>query len=258
MGRSRGELAALIRQFVIENFDSLAKRIGHLFVIRAGDVADAMRLRDRMPSICGALESPAFLEQAGLTLDHRTLPKAGRTAQFFYKRSGVKRVVPPGANSTPEGTGDQDLRDLEARIYRQVIENLDEIDPVRRFIRARDVADSIGLKGRMAEVCSALSSRRFQDEARLHLEDAIFQYVPDPAPGAPDLLDKRETVDEGVGHAVPMEAVRGRGDRHTEPRVGAVETSADLSSDRDPIGLLHRLWRVVRAWFGRFGRGASY
>ena len=353
-----------IRRFVIENFESLAEREGRLFIIRAGDVADGMRLRDRMPNICRVLESPLFLDQAELTLECRTGPKAGRTPRFFYKHSGptkdvpsgtdssedrtsegqrddesqadwIRRFVienldsfakcragrlviragdvaramdlshrlpnicsvlrgrkfqeeagltlleisdppqstttefeyecsgsmratPSGADSSTDGTCEQGEAELETEIRRQVIENLDELAPLRRLVRAGDVADSMGLKGRMSEVCDALASRAFQEEAGLELEDAVFQYVPDPERATPDLSGKREIVNERAGHAVPTEAARGSGGRYPESHVGGAETGAALPSDRDPIGLLHRLWRVVRAWFGRFGRGASY
>lgn len=106
--------AAWIRRFVIEEFESLAERDGDLFIIRAGDVADGMPLHDRMPNICRVLESPLFLEQAGLALDRRTGPKAGRTPRFFYKRltepdrrhgSPTSLTSPPAPNTVREKSG---------------------------------------------------------------------------------------------------------------------------------------------------------
>lgn len=235
MGRARGELAALIRQFVIENFDSLAEREGCLFIIRAGDVADRMELDNRMPSICGVLKSPLFLEEAGLTLECRTGPKAGRRPRFFYKRSGPMQIVPSGADSSTDGTGEQVEADLETEIRRQVIENLDELAPLRRIIRAGEVVDSMGLKGRMAEVCSALSSRRFQEEARLAMKDAVFQYVPAPERAAPGLSGTSDFV-AGVARTASIEAERAFGDRPGEPAAGAADTGLDLPPDHDPTG----------------------
>ena len=255
--RDNESQADWIRRSVIGNLDSFAKcRAGRL-VIRAGDVAQAMGLSSRLPNICSVLRGRKFQEETGLTLLKISDPPQSTTTEFEYECSGSMRATPSGADSSTDGTGEQFEAELETEIRRQVIENLDELAPLRRIIRAGEVADSMGLKGRMAEVCSALSSRRFQEEARLAMEDAIFQYVSAPERAAPGLSSKSEIVDERAGNAVPREAAHGSGDRQPESRGGAAETSASLSSDRDSTGFLHRLWRVVRAWFGRFGRGAD-
>ena len=231
MGRARGELAASICQFVIDNFDSLAKREGHLFVIRAGDVADQMPLDDRMPSICGALESPEFLEQARLTLDHRIGPKAGRRVWFYYRCSNSSAA--PGTDSPMDETDEQVSVQPQAQIRRHLIENLDCLAPLRRVIRAREVADSMGLRDRTAEICGVLANRQFQEEAGIELEDAVFQYVPNSARSAPDLPGAGDFV-ASVARAASSEAARGFGDQHGELGAGAAETDPDLSSEHDP------------------------
>ena len=80
-----------IRRFVRANFDSLATRQGDEFTIRAGDVADGMSLRDRMPNICQVLRGKKLRSFAGLDLRHQHGPKAGRTAEFVYKKLGAPR-----------------------------------------------------------------------------------------------------------------------------------------------------------------------
>ena len=222
-----------IRRFVIENLDSLAKcRAGRL-VIRAGEVARAMDLSDRLPNICSVLGGRKFQKEAGLTLIEKRGPAQSTTTEFVYERTGSTRAVPSGADCSTEETGEQNVEDLEAGIRRQVIENLDCLAPLRRVIRAGEVADRMGLKGRTAEICGALSSRAFQEEAGLELEDAVFQYVPVPARSAADLSGAGDTV-AGVERA--LEAARAFRDRLGEPGAGTAETDPDLSSDHGPTG----------------------
>lgn len=221
-----------IRRFVIENLDSLAKcRAGRL-VIRAGDVARAMDLSHRLPNICNALGGRKFQEEAGLTLIEKRGSAQSTKTEFVYERTGSTRA-PSGADCAREETGQQNGGDLETRIRRQVIENLDGLAPLRRVIRAGEIADSMGLKNRTAEICRVLASRQFQEEAGIELEDAVFQYVPTPARSAPDLPGTGDFM-AGVVRAASIEAARVFGDRHGEPNAGVAETDPDLSSDHDP------------------------
>ena len=83
-----------IREHLKENRDSLLRPLGDgRFSIRAGDVADSMNLRNRMPSICSILASKIYQKEAGLTLVDRIVPPSGkgRTATFFYV-SGTSSV----------------------------------------------------------------------------------------------------------------------------------------------------------------------
>jgi len=83
-----------IREHLKENRDSLLQLQGDgRFAIRAGDVADSMDLRSRIPSICNVLAGEIYQEQAGLTLVDREVPPSGygRTATFFYVSRGSGR-----------------------------------------------------------------------------------------------------------------------------------------------------------------------
>ncbi len=56
--------------------------------IRAGDVARELRLGNRVPAICSALESKLLLDQAGLRLVERRGPRQSTTTEFRYAFSG--------------------------------------------------------------------------------------------------------------------------------------------------------------------------
>ena len=222
-----------IRRSVTENLDSLAKC--RRLVIRAGDVARAMDLLDRLPNICSVLRGRKFQEEAGLTLIETNGPAQSTTTEFVYECSGSTRAVRSGEDSSTDEKGEQVEAGLETLIRRQVIENLDELAPLRRIVRAADVADSMGLKGRTAEVCDALASRAFQEATGLELEDAVFRYVPAPLRDAPDLSGTGDFV-AGVVKAASTEAARAFGDRLGELGAGAAETGPDLSSGHGPAG----------------------
>ena len=100
----------LIREHLKENRDSLLRPLGDgRFSIRAGDVADSMGLRNRMPSICSILASEIYQRQAGLTLVDRIVPPSGRgrTATFFYvprTSSDRSRALPRARAQSPPPT----------------------------------------------------------------------------------------------------------------------------------------------------------
>lgn len=80
-----------IRRFVRMNLTSLATRRGDLLIIRAGDVSDAMSLYSRMPNICQVLRGKKFQSDANLDLLRQNGPRAGRTAEFVYRRRDFPR-----------------------------------------------------------------------------------------------------------------------------------------------------------------------
>ena len=97
----------LIREHLKENRDSLLRPLGDgRFSIRAGDVADSMGLRNRMPSICSILASEIYQRQAGLTLVDRIVPPSGRgrTATFFFvpRNSSIRSRARPGVPPPPK------------------------------------------------------------------------------------------------------------------------------------------------------------
>lgn len=222
-----------IRRFVIARLDSF--RCGDQWVIRSGKIAEMMGYSGYMRNTCQVLKGEKFLNKARLKLVDRTDPDDSTTTTFTYERSGSTRVAPTGADCSAEEAGEQDGGDLEARIRRQVIENLDCVAPLRRVIRAGEVADRMGLRGRTAEICGALASRAFQEEAGIELEEAVFVYVPTVARSAPDLPGTGDFV-AGVARAASIEAARAFGDRYGESGTDAAETRPETSPDHDPSG----------------------
>lgn len=54
------------------------------FSIRTGDVVRELKLLGRVPAVCSALKSGAFLEQNGLRLVNRTGPSSGQSTTVVY------------------------------------------------------------------------------------------------------------------------------------------------------------------------------
>lgn len=75
-----------IRGFAYENYIKPARNKGEETVtIRAGDVHDAMGLKSKMPSVCGALGTNKFLKQYGLSLENREGPTCGANVYFTFE-----------------------------------------------------------------------------------------------------------------------------------------------------------------------------
>jgi hypothetical protein len=68
------------------------------FSIRTGDVVRELKLLDRVPAVCSALRSGAFLEQNGLRMVNRTGPSSGQSTTVVYTYEFLS-----DANSSPEG-----------------------------------------------------------------------------------------------------------------------------------------------------------
>jgi len=80
-----GSRADRIRMHTRLRYVEPARRAGKKTVaVRAGDVARDWGLNNRVPSICSALESRLFLEQAGLRLLERRGPYRSTTTEFHY------------------------------------------------------------------------------------------------------------------------------------------------------------------------------
>jgi len=87
-------LADEIRTFTYERYIRPARETGvRTVTVRAGDVSDAMGLKDRMPAVCGAIGSNKFLEQYQLRLVNREGPTSGANV-FFTFEIGEKARVP--------------------------------------------------------------------------------------------------------------------------------------------------------------------
>ena len=54
-------------------------------VIRAGDVARALKLQDRIPAVCSALGAKAFAERYNVRLIERTGPHTSTTTEFKFR-----------------------------------------------------------------------------------------------------------------------------------------------------------------------------
>lgn len=220
--------ASEIRRFVIARLDSF--RCGDQWVIRSGKVAQMMGYSGSMRNTCQVLRGDKFLRATTLKLIGQTYPDDSTTTTFTYKRAGSTQAVPAGADSSTDEAGEQVDAKLETEVRQQVIESLDELAPLRRIIRAGEVADSTGLEGRMAEVCSAIAGRRFQEDAHLDLEDAIFQHIPDPARGATETDPDLSSDNDPTGPAT--ECVESSGpdacDSGVEPGPDATDSAKDL------------------------------
>ena len=77
------KLADRIRLYVIEARIEPARAAGKReLTVRSGDVHRAMKLDNRMPAVCSALDAHKFCEEAGVRLISRTGPHQGSTAEW--------------------------------------------------------------------------------------------------------------------------------------------------------------------------------
>lgn len=85
-GLSDMSLADEFRIFVYENYVKVTRERGEATLrIRAGDVHQAMNLKGKFPTVCGALGSKVFCERHGLTLLNGEGPSCGANAYYTYK-----------------------------------------------------------------------------------------------------------------------------------------------------------------------------
>jgi hypothetical protein len=78
--------AEAIRRYVLAEIIEPARHTGQRSVqVSAGDVHDAMGLRNRVPAVCGPLDADKFQDLAGVTLVERTGPPQGRTAEWVFR-----------------------------------------------------------------------------------------------------------------------------------------------------------------------------
>jgi hypothetical protein len=71
------------------------------FSIRAGDVVRDLKLLGRVPAVCSALKSRAFLEQNRLRIVERTGPPSGQSTTVIYTYEFVDALDSSQANSDP-------------------------------------------------------------------------------------------------------------------------------------------------------------
>jgi hypothetical protein len=77
------------------------KRQLEKFSIRAGDVVRDLKLLGRVPAVCSALKSRAFLEQNGLRIVERTGPSSGQSTTVTYTYEFVEALDSSQASSDP-------------------------------------------------------------------------------------------------------------------------------------------------------------
>lgn len=79
-------LADEIREYVLVNYIEPARKRGESTVtVRAGDVHQAMGLKDRMPAVTGALGTIKFQSYANVRLICREGPHQGANLHLTYE-----------------------------------------------------------------------------------------------------------------------------------------------------------------------------
>lgn len=89
-----------IRRFVIENLNSLATHRDGRLCICARDVVRGMGLVNQTPSVCSALESVKFQQEAALKWVDRIGPRRSTTTVFVYEPAAGAET-PPAPQKTP-------------------------------------------------------------------------------------------------------------------------------------------------------------
>ena len=99
-------------KYVLPARDRRARR----FSIRAGDVVREMKLSGRVPAVCSALKSRAFLHLNGLRLVERSGPKSGQstTVTYTYEFVGPGEASQASQDSWTELRGS--LKDVFAEL----------------------------------------------------------------------------------------------------------------------------------------------
>ena len=77
------------------------KRRLEKFSIRAGDVVRDLKLLGRVPAVCSALKSRAFLEQNSLRIVERTGPRSGQSTTVTYTYEFVDALDSSQPNLDP-------------------------------------------------------------------------------------------------------------------------------------------------------------
>ena len=97
-----GTTADNIRSYGREKYVIPArKRQLEKFSIRAGDVVRELKLLGRVPAVCSALKSRAFLAQNSLRIVERTGPSSGQSTTVTYTYEFVDAPDSLQANSDP-------------------------------------------------------------------------------------------------------------------------------------------------------------
>jgi len=99
----RFHLAEEIRQFAGDKYIKPLRKNGGTVQIRAGDVHKAMNLNNRMPAVCGALDTKMFREFFNVDLISREGPHQGANALFKFKVHPLHQPRRPAARHAQTG-----------------------------------------------------------------------------------------------------------------------------------------------------------
>ena len=77
------------------------KRRLEKFSVRAGDVVRDLKLLGRVPAVCSALKSRAFLQQNNLRIVERTGPSSGQSTTVTYTYEFIETLDSSRASSDP-------------------------------------------------------------------------------------------------------------------------------------------------------------
>ena len=135
-------------------------------IVRAGDVARDLRLRNRVPAVCSALGSKLLLEQARVCLVERRGPRQSTTTEFHYAlaggrvESGTEHVGRRSPSPGPRRVRDDAPRELTSPealapghtlyLVSCVKTKRDTLAPARDlyvspwFLKARDLVEKTG------------------------------------------------------------------------------------------------------------------
>lgn len=103
MNTANRPLADRIREFTFRTFIQPAVRANKREItIRTGDVHSAMRLRERMPAVCSALESRKFEDFCGLHLVSRKGPQQGANVFLTFGQSKSTPQKKPPQTRKPQ------------------------------------------------------------------------------------------------------------------------------------------------------------
>ena len=78
--------ADVIRKYVVDNIIQPARQKGiKQITVRAGDIHREMKLQNRMPAVCGALDAAIFEESANIIVSQRRGPKQSASVEWVLE-----------------------------------------------------------------------------------------------------------------------------------------------------------------------------
>jgi len=171
----RFHLAEEIRQFAGDKYIVPARKDGgDLVEIRAGDVHKAMNLNNRMPAVCGALDTKLFREFFHVELVSRKGPYQGANTLFKFKIRPHGKTRPRNPvefdTSAAEPVRQVPLAEqIRQFVHQTYIQSARERGDCVVKVRAGDVHREMKLNNRMPAVCGALETNLFNNSFGVEL-----------------------------------------------------------------------------------------